>query len=143
MACTCLGEDVEEDPQWFKDHVAENSELEDEHGDLFDDTDLVEPLDPSQMIVGTEFPDKKAFQRHLKHFCVLSECEYKTENSEKSRVRVWCAKRFNRRGRVVCHWMVFASKLQHQSTFKVKGVNLKHTCKGVVQDKVKNRSADS
>ncbi|XP_026378907.1 uncharacterized protein LOC113273389 [Papaver somniferum] len=133
----------EEDPQYYKDFQADNPEFEDEPGELFDDSDFVQPLDPSQMIVGTTFPDKDAFQRHLKLLCVKNECEFKAEKSDKKRLRVWCENRFDNRGKVECEWFVFASILPKQSTFKVRSVNLTHTCKGrIVEDKIMNRSAD-
>ncbi|XP_026428015.1 uncharacterized protein LOC113323881 [Papaver somniferum] len=137
------GKEGEEDLEYYNNFRADNSEFDDEPGDLFDDSDLVQPLDPSQMIVGTEFHDKTTFKRNLNIFCVLNECEYKVKKSDKLRLGVWCENRFKNKGTVECHWFVFASKLQHKSTFKVKGVNLNHTCKGrIVEDRILNRSAD-
>ncbi|KAI3944861.1 hypothetical protein MKW92_022529, partial [Papaver armeniacum] len=92
------------------------------------------------MVVGTTFVDKLSYKNHLKHFCVLNEYEYKVEKSDKKRLRVWCAKTFNHRGTVVCKWYIFASKLPNQSTFKVRGMKLKHKCKGSKDSR--NRTAD-
>ncbi|RZC49127.1 hypothetical protein C5167_017552, partial [Papaver somniferum] len=137
------GKEGEEDPQYYKDFQDDNPEFEDEPSELFDESDFVKPLDPSEMIVGITFPDKDAFKRHLKLFCVKNECEFKARKSDKKRLRVWCENRFDHRGKVESEWFVFASILPKQSTFKVRSVNLTHTCKGrIVEDKIPNRSAD-
>lgn len=132
-----------EDPEWFKNTLAEFPLLskEDEDEELFPDEEEVEPLDPKQMLVGTTFPDKQAFVRHLKGYCVLNECTFKAEKSDNKRLRAWCTNRFNEKGEEVCNWVVYASKLKEESTFQVKTVDLTHTCKGTVQDK-RNRCAD-
>ncbi|XP_026459275.1 uncharacterized protein LOC113359930 [Papaver somniferum] len=67
----------------------------------------------------------------------------KDRKSDKKRLRVWCENRFDHKGKVECEWFVFASILPKKSTFKVRSVNLTHTCKGrIVEDKILNRSAD-
>lgn len=120
--------------------------IDDEPGELFPDEDEVEELDPSKMIVGWTFPDKFSFQRHLKRYCVKHECVYKAHKSDPDRLRVWCTNRFNVTGDVVCRWFVFASKRPNLETFKVRKVDLVHTCKVKKGDNncrnSRNRSAD-
>lgn len=112
-------------------------EPEDSEEELFPDEDVVQPVDPSQMLLGTTFSDKKSFKKHLRHFCVLNEHEYKIEKSDKSRLRVWCPNRVE----CNCMWFVFASKVGKESTFKVRGVDLTHTCEGNIEGR--NRAADA
>lgn len=130
-----------EDPDWYKEAVDNLGGLNDEPGELFPDEDEVEELDPKKMIVGTTFPDKPAFQRHLKRYCVHNDTVYKAFKSDKDRLRVWCNNRFDMDGNEQCLWMVFASKLPREETFKVKRTILKHTCKGRPKN-CRNRSAD-
>lgn len=79
----------DDDPEWFKNFKAERAMnypeeevIEEEEEELFPDQEHGEPLDPSQMVVGTLFPNKKAFQRHLRAYCVHEEHEYKVKKKK-------------------------------------------------------------
>ncbi|KAI3976545.1 hypothetical protein MKX01_008403 [Papaver californicum] len=67
-------------PEWYK-------KFQDDfgiHGDeeevpLFPEEELVIPVDPAKMEVKYAFNNKSAFQKHLRGYCVIHNCQYKTK----------------------------------------------------------------
>ncbi|XP_026407628.1 uncharacterized protein LOC113302882 isoform X2 [Papaver somniferum] len=88
------------------------------------------------MLVKYAFHNKKQFKKHLKRFCVKNNWQFKCKKSCSKQVRAHC--RF--KDKYDYKWCVYASRVDNESTFAVRSVNLEHTCVG--DKKGFNTSAD-
>ncbi|XP_026389473.1 uncharacterized protein LOC113284268 isoform X1 [Papaver somniferum] len=88
------------------------------------------------MLVKCAFQNKQLFKKHLKRYCVKENKQFKCKKSCSQQVRA--QSRFKYRDD--CKWFVYASRVEGESTFVIRSVNLEHTCVG--DPKSFNRSVD-
>ncbi|KAI3910172.1 hypothetical protein MKW92_017034, partial [Papaver armeniacum] len=89
-----------------------------------------------EMLVKCAFQNKQLFKKHLKRYSVKENKQFKCKKTCSQQVRAQC--RF--KDRDDCKWFVYASRVEGESTFVIRSVNLEHTCVG--DPKSFNRPAD-
>ncbi|KAI3853159.1 hypothetical protein MKW92_024047 [Papaver armeniacum] len=127
-----FGSDEEEEIE-EKDKGEEHKE---EGGELFPEFEVFTPIDPTKMELKTRFPNKEAFKKYLRGYCVQERCQFILTRTNLSRIKDEC--RFKHE--YDCPWFVYASKKEGEKTFVLRKMNLEHKCEG--DHKNRNRSAD-
>ncbi|KAI3950384.1 hypothetical protein MKW92_038877 [Papaver armeniacum] len=112
---------------WHKRYPPDMNNIGEEvDPNLFPEEDETPVVDPGKMLVKCAFQNKQLFKKHLKRYCVKENKQFKCKKSCSQQVRAQC--RF--KDRDDCKWFVYASRVEGESTFVIRSVNLEHTCVG-------------
>ncbi|KAI3839523.1 hypothetical protein MKW92_046022, partial [Papaver armeniacum] len=98
-------------------------------GNLFPEFEVFTPIDPTKMELKTRFPNKEAFKKHLRGYCVQERCQFLLTRTNLSRVKNLSVglKEYD------CPWFVYASKKEGEKTFVLRKMNLEHKCEGITK----------
>ncbi|KAI3956436.1 hypothetical protein MKX01_016849 [Papaver californicum] len=120
---------VDNGQQWFN-----ASDFEDSFAaDLVDPELFPEPnhevqvVDEDRIEEGLEFPDKAAFQKHLRKHCVSARTVSRFTKGDNIRVKAVC-KGFGEP--FLCPWYISARVIHGEPTWGIRDFHLHHTCIG-------------
>ncbi|XP_026409494.1 uncharacterized protein LOC113304569 [Papaver somniferum] len=124
-------------PVWQKRYLPDMNNIgEEDDPNIFPEEDEIPVVDPDKMLVKYAFQNKQLFKKHLKRYRVKENKQFKCKKSCSQQVRAHCRFKYIND----CKWFFYASRVEGESTFVIRSVNLEHTCVG--DPKSLNRSAD-